>query len=510
MNRVRLQASAGGLLWLAATVGWGQQIQFTEQLDPPLLHNGNYMITGQGFADLNSDGLQDIVVTASNGPSHIYLNDNGGFIPAPAFQQAMAATDRSGGIAFADFDNDGDTDMFVACYGEDRLYRNDNGTGFTEIGSAAGVNWAGRGESAAWGDFNGDGWPDLAVAGFPLPPDEQPDPTHTIQHNRLYFNNRDGSFTDVTHLLGDLAPLRRLTFAVTSIDYNNDGRTDLYFANDKEEGNLLYRNDGPGCDGWCFTDVSIDSGAERPVDGMGISWADYDHDGDLDVFISGHGEQVLLQNQTTQGSESFTEVSNAAGINYDAVGWGSVFQDLDNDGWEDLFLATFPTFEASDRVYRNLGNGSFADVSAQSGASDPFQSIGAAWADVNRDGGIDLLVGDYNNRYRLYLNALSNQNNWLQIRLHGNPTLGMDALGSRIQLLRSDGELLLREIHSGDSIGSGSSLIAHFGLAGQQVDAVEIIWPNGYHQHLHEPMINQLINVSFQLTEAFASDGFED
>ena len=187
-----------------------------------------------------------------------------------------------------------------------------------------------------------------------------------------------------------------------------------------------------------------------------------------------------------------------------------MFQDFDNDGWEDLFLATFPTFDASDRVFRNLGNGSFADVSAQSGASDPFQSIGAAWADVNRDGGIDLLVGDYNDRYRLYLNALSNQNNWLQIRLHGNPTLGMDALGSRIQLLRSDGELLLREIHSGDSIGSGSSLIAHFGLAGQQVDAVEIIWPNGYHQHLHEPMINQLINVSFQLAETFASDGFED
>jgi len=510
MNRAWPQAAAGGLLCLAATVSWGQQIQFTEQLDPPLLHNGNYLITGQGFADLNNDGLEDIVVTASNGPSHIYLNDNGGFIPAPAFQQSMAATDRSGGIAFADFDNDGDTDMFVACYGEDRLYRNDNGTGFTEIGAAAGVNWAGRGESAAWGDFNGDGWPDLAVAGFPLPPDEQPDPAHPIQHNRLYFNNRDGSFTDVTHLLGDLAPLRRLSFAVTIIDYNNDGRSDLYFANDKEQGNLLYRNDGPGCDGWCFTDVSTASGAERPVDGMGISWADYDHDGDLDVFISGHREQVLLQNQTTQGSESFTEISNAAGINYDAVGWGSVFQDFDNDGWEDLFLATFPAFGASDRVFGNLGDGSFADVSIGSGASDPFQSIGAAWADVNLDGGIDLLVGDYNDRYRLYLNTPPEQNNWLLIRLLGNPTLGMDALGSRINVLRSDGEQLLRVIHSGDSIGSGSSLIAHFGLGPYQAETVEIIWPNGYHQHLHEPKINRLINVSFQLAEAFASDGFED
>jgi len=511
MNWPQRLAGMVCLLLLTPRFGWGQQIQFVEQtIDAPLLHSGNYMITGQGFADLNNDDWPDLVVTASDGPDHVYMNVGGSLLPAPGFQQAMASTDRSGGIAFADYDNDGDTDLFVACYGEDRLYRNDDGLGFTEIGAAAGVNWAGRGESAAWGDLNADGWPDLAVAGFPLPDSEQPDPEHPIHHNRLYFNNGFGGFSDVTHLLGDLAPLRRLTFAVTIIDFNNDGRADLLFANDKEQGNLLYRNDGPGCDGWCFTDVSTASGAERPVDGMGISWSDYDHDGDLDLFISGHGEQVLLQSQVAQGMANFIEVSTAAGINYNAVGWGSVFQDFDNDGWEDLFLATFATFGASDRVFGNLGDGSFADVSSGSGASDPFQSIGAAWADVNLDGGIDLLVGDYNDRYHLYTNATASQNNWLQLRLLGNPTLGMDALGSRILLQRSDGEQLLRVIHAGDSIGSGSSLIAHFGLGANQAETVEIIWPNGHRQVIDSPAGNRLHALSYQLPEVFQRDSFEN
>lgn len=475
-----------------------------------LLHRGNYMITGQGFADLNGDGRLDLVVTASASPSHVYLNDGMDFIPAPAFQQAIADDDRSGGVAFVDYDNDGDTDLFVACYGQDRLYRNDAGLGFTEVGLQAGVAFAGRSESAAWGDLNGDGWPDLAVAAFPLPPDENPDPEDPIHHNRLYFNNGNGGFTDVTDLLGDLTPLRRLSFAVTIIDYNNDGRSDLLFANDKQQGNLLYRNDGPGCSGWCFSDVSTDTGAERPVDGMGISWADYDHDGDLDLFISGFQEQVLLQNQTAQGAELFIEVSAAAGINYNAVAWGSVFQDFDNDGWEDLYLATFPTFGASDRVFINQGDGSFADASDSSGASHPWQSIGAAWADVNQDGGIDLLVGDYNDRYRLYTNTTPNDNNWLQVRLVGNAVLGMDALGSRIRLLRSDGEQLLRVIHSGDSIGSGSSLIAHFGLGVYQAETVEIIWPNGHLQILDAPQTNHIHVIGYQLPESFQSDSFEN
>ncbi|MCB1034774.1 MAG: CRTAC1 family protein [Acidobacteria bacterium] len=462
-------------------------------------HHARYLVTGQAWGDYDGDGYPDLYVTDSAGPNTLFHNNGDGTFSVSPHSAAMALPGvESGGAVFADYNNDGWADLYVLNRGANVLYRNDGGQGFTDVTAAAGVGEMGQGESATWGDFDKDGWPDLYVVNWYDHEDED----SPFAHDSFYRNNGDGTFTDITSFL-DQTRISGPGYAATFVDYDNDADQDLYVVIDKNWGNLLFRNDGPGCGGWCFTDVSAATGADRPVWGMGISTGDYDLDGDLDFYFSSIGEQVLLQNQTAQGNPVFVEVSQPAGVGPNAIGWGSVFFDYNRDGWLDLYLSAALT---SNFLFRNRADGTFEAIQAGSGADHPGFSIGVAKADYDRDGRQDLVVGNYDLGYSLYHNELDNGNHWLSLRLEGRGRVTRDALGTRVVLLLSDGRVFTEEVTSDSSLGAGNDLALFFGFGSATPQTITISWPDGFTEHLTSVPVDTEWHHVYPLMFA---DGFE-
>ncbi len=312
----------------------------------------------------------------------------------------------SRGASFSDFDNDGWADLYVLNYGANVLYRNEQGQGFTNVTVQAGVGDTGDGRTASWADYDGDGWLDLYVANWSC----EPLCGHPSlgDRDRLYHNNGDGTFDDVIGLLEGGGSTTGAGFVATWVDYDNDGDPDIYLVNDEfinPVGNMLWRNDGPGCDGWCFTQVAKEAGANTYVMGMGLGTADYDNDGDFDFYFSNVGLMTLLQNQ---GDGTFENVAADAGVEVDpgAVGWGTVFFDFNNDGWQDIYLALEDMTSRgspANPLYENQGDGTFRRV-LDNGADDPDRTVGVAAADWNNDGFVEMVVGNYDEGYKLYQN----------------------------------------------------------------------------------------------------------
>jgi hypothetical protein len=228
---------------------------------------------------------------------------------------------------------------------------------------------------------------------------------------------------------------------------------------------------------------------------MGLAVGDYDLDGDLDLYFSNAGPQKLLQNQTAQGSPTFLEVSSAAGVDFDAVGWGTIFFDYNNDGWPDLYLATMDADPArANRLFENQGDGTFSDVTDLSGAANTGQTLGVAYADYNRDGWVDFVIGNLGETYTLYENlASAASNDWLAVRLVGGGSVNRDAIGSRVELELNDGRHLMQEIKSGSALGSGNDLTLHFGL-GQAIPLTATVqWSDGLSETIDSLVGNTLI-----------------
>lgn len=466
-------------------------------------HHFSYEVTGQAWGDYDNDGHEDLYLTDNLGPNTLYRNNgNGTFEVSPLSAQVALGNAASGGATFADYDNDGDQDLLVLNNGLDSLFEN-TGAAFVDVSATSGLTEPGMGESAAWGDFNQDGFLDLYVTNY-----QQGMPTDPINQDRLYINDGDGSFTEVSYLL-DIDRMKGPAFAVTFLDYDNDGDLDLYVVNDKFFGNLLWRNDGAGCGLWCFTDVSVATGAARPADGMGIAVGDYDLDGDDDLYYSGRGEMILLQSQIAQGNDVFTEVTVEAGVNVDAVGWGTVFVDFNNDGWEDIYLATASPFPgATNRVYQNNGDSTFLDVSDSSGASNDGATFGVAYADYDSDGRVDIVIGNLHESYHLYRNT-SEVGDWLSVKLVGRGPVNRDAVGAVAVLELSDGRFLRRRVHIGSSIGADHQRALHFGLGSADPVEMTITWPDGTLEVIDALPTNQEMVRSYPLPEMILSNGFE-
>ena len=403
-------------------------------------------------------------------------------------------------------------------HGANTLFHNDGGRGFRDVTKQAGVGDAGKGTTATWGDFDGDSYLDLYVVNWSCFP-ECGDPISRA--NTMKRATRSIA-------IAAMAPSRMLRIcwiticcwarasAPASPTIDNDGDADIYVVNDQFKnmlGNILWRNDGAGCGLWCFSEVSIEAGARTFIHGMGLAVGDYDNDLDLDFYFSDMvNGMVLLQNQ---GDGAFIDVADEAGVVVgpsSAVGWGTVFFDYDNDSWLDLYLAAtefiqFDIFSGPegmmfayrDFLFKNRGDGTFADATPQDWLNNLKPSMGLAYADYDKDGFLDFVLGNWNEGYRLYRNtgAIGGSNNWLNIRLVGGGDINRDAIGARVTITTDDGRQLLQEVKSGSSLGAGNDTALHFGLGAATIRELRVRWPNGAEESLSDVAVNQFLEVVY-------------
>jgi hypothetical protein len=455
--------------------------------------------TGAAWFDYDRDGDLDLYMTNRVGTNHLWRNDGGGvFVDVTAALGVGDASHDGSGVAVADYDNDGDLDLYLANSDDDVLLKNqltETGTAtFIDVTATAfpGITTPQRGSSASWGDYDKDGFLDLYIANH-----KAIDGTGTGSQDRLFHNNGDGTFTDVSYLLG-LENLGGYGFIAGWTDYDDDGDLDIFLINDCPYGPVgtkLFRNDG-GTDplAWTFTEVSESVGVADCRNGMGIAVGDYDRDGWQDYFYTNDRSPLLLHND----GGTFTDVTTAAGLDDPVVPetgkyrvtWGTIFFDYDNDGFFDLVVAAGTlgkntTDPQPNLLYHNDGNGiSFTDVSASSGIDETGRGRTIVMGDYDNDGDPDLFLVDYGEQVHLFRNDVANTtgHHWLILDLQGAgpPLSNRDGLGAKIKLTTPDGAVQYWETRSGDSLGGGSDLAAYFGLnSNTLVSQVEITWPSG-------------------------------
>lgn len=474
--------------------------------------NSNHRAIGLAWGDYNRDGWVDFYVTDPQGPNTLFRNNGDGTFSVSPFTASVALPKGySGGASFADYDNDGWPDLYVVNWGANALFHNQQGQGFVDVTTQAGVGDEANGQTASWGDYDNDGYLDLYVANWACYPrcgrPSQGD------SDRLYHNNGDGTFRDVTHLLR--GHVYGAGFVATFTDTDNDGDLDIYLVNDEflfPVGNKLWRNDGPGCGdgditGHCFTEVSAAAGANTMVMGMGLAATDYDNDGDVDFYFSNAGPMTLLQNQ---GDGTFEDVATAAGVDLpDGIAWGTVALDYDNDGWQDLYLAVMMMADhtklAVSPLYHNNGDGTFTQIRSGSGVSDVGPTMSAATADFDNDGWVDLLIGNKDAGYSLLRNQSGDHsdNHWLALTPVGGGPVNRDAVGARVTVRTSDGNVQMREVQNGSSLGAGNDLTLHFGLGtAATIAELSVTWPNGRTQQFANVPANQRVTLPYPVDAA--------
>jgi len=462
---------------------------------------------GAAWGDIEGDGDLDLHVPRPHGPARLFVNDGSGHFTEQAAARGVDDDASTGvGAVFADFDRDGDQDLYVTNDGANRLYRNDGSGHFVDVAPTAGVADPGAGFSASWGDYDGDGWLDLYVTNY-----QQCSSDEVLASDRLFHNEGDGTFTDRTDLLPPAGSTDGFGFQAAWFDYDGDGDPDLYLANDSLleisiPGNRLWRNDGPGPGGtWRFTDVSGSSGTGYIMNSMGIGVADFDRDLDLDFAVSNIGANVLAQNE---GDGTFTDVAAAAGVErptkdaeHGSITWGLAFADLNLDGWEDLYVnagALTYNQDQPNEVFANAGRDSrFLDLSAPSGAADPAASRGLALADYDRDGRVDVLLVDQGGRVHLFRNVTPVPGrHWLEVRLAGSAS-NTDGCGARLVFTTASGSMMREKFCGSTGLSSGSDPAVHVGLGSDStIGQLAIDWPSGTEQVLADVAADQLLTVS--------------
>ena len=487
---------------------------------------------GVGFLDCDNDGRLDIVVT--NGSS-VDRYRAGGDLMVTLYHQGAEGkfvniTDQAGvmakgwgmGVAAADFDNDGNLDLFVTGYGHSVLYRGLGNCKFEDVTEKSGLGGiTGFATGAAWGDYDRDGHVDLFVSRYThvdmnhLPAfgsDEkfcrfkgvlvQCGPWGMQGEGDYLFHNRgDGTFEDVSKKAGMDDPQHRFGLGAIWADYDNDGWPDMFLANDAGP-NFLYHNRHDGT----FDEVGMLSGVALGDDGqelgsMGVDFADYDHDGKLDLLVTNYTDQInnLYRNL---GNGAFTDMAWAAKIgqpSYRYVKWGAGFVDFDNDGWVDIFvnnghvypqvdaIPNGPGYKEPMQMFRNNHDGTFEDISKASGVFDitPESRRGAAFGDVYNDGNMGILVLNIGQPPSLLINKVANSNHRVGLQLIGTKS-NRAAIGARITV-RAAGAVQFNEVRSGGSYLSQNDLRLHFGLGGAaKIDTLEILWPSGQTEVLRD------------------------
>ncbi|PYT22207.1 MAG: RNA-binding protein [Acidobacteria bacterium] len=510
-------------------------------------HRNRYLLetTGCGIAffDFDHDGWLDIFLVngtrfeakfdvGSAPTNRLFKNNRDGTFSDVTAKSGLVRTGWGQGCCVGDYNSDGSDDLFVSYWGECALYRNNGDGTFTDVARQAGVT-TGGGKLPRWNtgcafvDYDRDGNLDLFIANY-IDFDVKTVPTPeggTCLYkglkvacgppglnggkNILFRNNGDGTFSDVSKKAGILNTKGTYGLGVLVADFDDDGWPDIYVANDSSS-SALYTNNYDGT----FTEIGIEAGVAYGADGksqagMGVSAADYDGDGRLDIVKTNFaGDTSSLYHNL--GNNTFEDTTFQAGLgrNTRFLGWGAAFLDFDNDGWPDVLLCNghvYPEIgntgtdagcRQSKVLYRNLGNGRFRDVSLDAGPGilEEVAGRGLAIGDFDNDGDLDVAVNCVNDFPQLLRCDSSLRNHWLKVKCVGTRS-NRSAIGTRVYCITADGRRRMDEVRSGGSYFSQSDLRLHFGLGQSEKASLEIHWPSGLVEKIEIVAANQILRV---------------
>jgi enediyne biosynthesis protein E4 len=501
------------------------KIQFEHVSSPEQKYIVESMSGGVGLIDFDHDGWLDIYFTGAQsvemahegkiGRSALYRNNHDGTFSDVSDKAGVATPCWAQGVAIGDYNNDGLPDMLVTCLSGVVLYGNNGDGTFTDVTKRAGLSadnlWA---TGAAFGDYDGDGWPDLFISHYVeihLDALAEFGSAVTCKYldfsvqcgprglkgspDVLYHNNKNGTFTNVSVRSGVSDADGRYGLSAVWSDFNNDGKLDLYVANDSGP-NFLYQGDGKGH----FTDAAFTSGVAYSDDGkeqanMGVAIADYLHTGRMSLAIS-HFDNEYAALDRNDGDMMFKEVSGPTGVAKATSGyvqWGDAFVDFANSGWKDLLIVSGHVYPQVDAVpgqsvryhepmvlLKNLRNGNFKDISKDVGPAIqvPRVSRGLAIGDLFNDGKLEAVVENLVGQPQILRPSGGAPNHWISFQLEGVQCNRL-ALNARVRATAGD-LVQIDEVLSGGSYLSQNDLRLHFGLGSHElVDHAEVLWPDG-------------------------------
>jgi len=504
--------------------------------DKPIIDS---TLGGVALLDYDNDGYLDIFFT--NGASipslnksnpafsnRLYHNNHDGTFTEVTGRAGVTGEGYSMGAAAADYDNDGWTDLYVTGVNRNILYHNNRDGTFTDVTEKAGVTGIFGGKklwsvSAAWIDYDNDGLLDLfvtnylewspensRVCGLPGKRLSCPPSLYKGESNILYHNNGDGSFTDVSAASG-IAECIGKGMGVAIADYDGDGWTDIFVANDNERNFLFKNRRGQG-----FDEVGVESFVAYtddgvPVSSMGVDFRDWSNSGRPGLFVTALGGETfpLFRNEDRKIFTMATYESGIGFASFKMSGWGAGIYDFDNDGYKDLFSANSHVSENADvnpqqqyrqpnNVFQNLRNATFQDVSAEAGPAVRLRAAhrGAAFGDLDNDGKVDVVISAIGSPAELLYNTSTGGNHWIAIETVGSKS-NRDGIGTRIKLTGESGLVQYNEVTTAGSYASSSDKRAHFGLGRDSlVKEIELRWPSGTLQVLRNVKAEQILKVT--------------
>ena len=442
-----------------------------------------FLGNGMSLVDYDNDGWDDITLaTESTQEVRFFKNVNGSFVEQTLNMASLNHQTKS--VTWVDIDNDGDKDFFVTSdTNGNKLFQNNGNLVFQDITLASGIavtNMFSYG--ASWGDYNNDSFLDVFISNRSesLP-------------NKLYKNNGDNTFTDVSAQAG-ISSSGHMSFCSVFFDFNNDGWQDIYISNDKYNyANIMYMNNGNNT----FTDYSESSLANISIDAMTTTVGDYNNDGWFDLYVTNTpGGNVLFRNQ---GNGTFFNATSQSGTSFDSVGWGAVFLDADNNTTLDLYVSgqldgSVP-FLKSAAFYQNLGNQTFQIPTNAGFVGDTSESYSNAVGDINNDGLVDIVVNNSgDNDIFIWKNNTITNNNWLKVNLEGVQS-NRDGIGSVIEI-SINGNKQYRYTHAGEGYMSQNSNTECFGLGNATtIDYIKVTWLSGVVDIINNVNSNQTLNI---------------